>query len=127
QLLTESVVISGLGGAVGMAFAIWGMDAIVALGAGKIPRLQAVGLDVRMVAFTVMLTIATGLLFGLAPALTILRTNSTESLKDGDRGATSGAARKRLRDVLVIAEIALAFVLLAGAGLLMRSFLALQN
>jgi len=127
QLLTENLVIAALGGALGMAFAIWGMDAIVALGAGKVPRLQAVGLDARMLAFTVVVTIATGLLFGFAPALTVAKSNLTESLKDGDRGASSGGARKRLRDVLVIAEITLAFVLLAGAGLLMRSFLALQN
>jgi len=84
-------------------------------------------MDARMLVFTAIVTIATGLLFGLAPAVSVLKANLTESLKGGDRGATGGAGRKRMRDVLVIAEIALAFVLLAGAGLLMRSFLALQN
>ena len=127
QLLTESLVIAAAGGALGLAFAIWGMNAIVALGMGKVPRLHAVGMDARMLAFTVVVTIATSLLFGLAPALTMLKTNLVESLKDGDRSSSGGTARRRLRDALVTAEIALAFLLLAGAGLLMRSFLALHN
>ncbi len=95
QLLTESLVIAALGGALGMAFAIWGMDAIVALGAGKLT--QAVGLDARMLAFTVVVTLATGLLFGFAPALTMVRSNLTESLKEGDRRAGSGRAQKAAR------------------------------
>jgi putative ABC transport system permease protein len=127
QLLTENLVIAGAGGIAGMVVAIGGMNAIVVAGQGKLPRLQEVGIDARMLAFTVCVTIATGLLFGFAPALSMLKTNLVESLKDGDRGATAGVASKRLKNILVIAEIALAFVLLTGAGLLLRSFLALQN
>ena len=127
QLLTENLVIASVGGALGLALGGWGMRAMVVFGAGTVPRLDAVAMDGRMLAFTATVTLATALLFGLAPAAAMLRTNLTAALKDGDRGATAGWARRRLRDGLAAGEIALAFVLLAGAGLLLRSFLALQH
>jgi putative ABC transport system permease protein len=127
QLLTESVMLAGLGGAVGAALAVWGTKLIVALSPEGITRIAETRLDARVLAFTALVTLATGVAFGLAPALLISRTNLAESLKQGGRGATDSVHANRTRSLLVVVEIALALVLLVGAGLLIQSFMRLQQ
>ena len=115
QMLTESVTLAALGGALGLLFARWGVRALVALGPEQIPRLHAITLDMRVVLLTAGVSVLAGLAFGLAPALAAARfANPSAHLR-----------RSRPRGVFVIAEITLTFVLLIGAGLLLRSFLAL--
>jgi putative ABC transport system permease protein len=125
QLLVESVMLSVIAGALGLLLAAWGVDALVALAPPDIPRLEGVGLDGRVLLFTFGLSVLTGIIFGLAPALTASKTNLTESLKEGSRGSTEGRQRNRVRNVLVTAAVALSLVLLTGAGLLLRSFVEL--
>jgi predicted permease len=127
QLLTESLLLAFLGCAFGLLFAELGVRGLVALSPEKLPRLQLAHIDAPVLLFAVVITVLTALLFGLAPALAVMKTNANESLKDGDRGATSGGTRGRLRNALVTAEIALALVLLTGAGLLLRTFVNLQR
>lgn len=126
QMLTESALLSLLGGAGGLALAWWGVRALRLLDPGTIARLDEVNLDARVLAFTLGVSLLTGLLFGLAPALQSSRLNLNQALKESGRGA-AGAAGHRLRGALVIAEVALSLVLLAGAGLLIRSFVRLLN
>jgi predicted permease len=126
QLLTESLALSFAGGALGLLIAFWGLDALRALAPGNIPRLQNIALDGRVLLFTSVVTMLTGVLFGLAPALRSSRVNLGETLKEGGR-ALAGGGGQRLRDVLVVVEIALSLVLLAGAGLLVRSFVRVQQ
>jgi predicted permease len=126
QLLTESLLLAALGGAAGILLAKWVIAALGTLGSEQLPRLHAVSLDWRILLFTLALTLLTGVLFGLAPALQAGQVNLNEALKEGGRGGASGRQR-RLRDALVIAEVALALVLLVGAGLLLRSFWKLQQ
>jgi predicted permease len=127
QMLTESLLIAVAGGVVGLLVARWGIEALVALGPKQIPRLHMLSLDWRTFAFALTASLLTGALFGLAPALQISRVNLNESLKEGGRGSSGGSRHNRLRGLLVIAEVSLAFVLLIGAGLLMRTFFYLQN
>jgi predicted permease len=127
QLLTESVMLALLGGAAGLLIAVWGVAALVALGPEVLPRAQGVGLDARVLSFTLALSVATGLLFGLAPALQTTKPDLNESLKDRSRGATAGRKRDRVRRLLVVAEVALSLVLLVGGGLMLRSFLRLTS
>lgn len=127
QLLTESLLLASGGCVLGLLFAWWGVAALVALSPGNLPRLQSVQVDAPVLIFAALITVVTAVLFGLAPALAILREDVSKSLKDGNRGSTASAGSGRLRDWLVMAEIALALVLLAGGGLLMRTFLNLQH
>ena len=127
QMLTESLLMAALGGVAGLLVAKWGISALVALGPKEIPRLHMISLDWRTFAFTLIAAMITGLVFGLAPALHVSKVNLNESLKEGGRGSSGGARHNRLRGLLVIAEVSLAFVLLIGAGLLMRTFLYLQK
>jgi putative ABC transport system permease protein len=127
QLLTENVVLSLLGGAVGLLFAFWGIEALMALAPRNIPRLDTIGIDRDVLWFALAVSLGTGLLFGLAPALTVSQPQLNESLKEGGRSGAEGGAARRLRSGLAVTEIALSFVLLAGAGLLIRSFMELQN
>jgi predicted permease len=127
QMLTESLVIAGMGGILGLLLGIWGVNLLVALSAGKLPRVQMIGVDARMFAFTLAATVLTALLFGLTPALHASRASLANSLKEGGRGSTTGLSSGRLRSVLVMAELALALVLLAGGGLLMRTFVNLER
>jgi predicted permease len=120
-------VIAGMGGVLGLLLGIWGVDALVALSAGKLPRVQTIGVDARMFVFTLAATVMTALLFGLTPALHASRASLSNSLKEGGRGSTAGLASGRIRSVLVMAELALALVLLGGGGLLMRTFLNLER
>jgi len=124
QLLTESVVLASLGGALGLLLAYAGVRALVRLGP-DIPRLSTVSLDWRVVAFTLAVSMATGIAFGLAPALQSSRRDLTDALREGERGSTEGGGRSRLRSLLVGSELALALILTVGAGLMIRSFLAL--
>jgi predicted permease len=127
QMLTESLLIAVAGGVAGLLVARWGIEALIALGPKQIPRLHMLSLDWRTFAFALTASLLTGALFGLAPALQISKVNLNESLKEGGRGSSGGSRHNRLRGLLVIAEVSLAFVLLIGAGLLMRTFFYLQN
>ncbi|MFL6203584.1 MAG: ADOP family duplicated permease [Thermoanaerobaculia bacterium] len=126
QLLTESVVLSLLGGAAGVALAVWATRALVALAPERTPRLDEVGVDGPVLIFTLGVSLVTGLLFGLAPALKASRPDLGSVLKEGARGG-KGRAAAAARSVLVVLETALAVLLLAGAGLLLRSFGALVD
>jgi putative ABC transport system permease protein len=126
QMLTESLLLSILGGALGALLAIWGVQLLVTLSADSLPRTVNVTIDTNVLAFTFAISIVTGLLFGLAPAFRTAKVNLIDSLKDGARG-TEGTLRNRTRSLLVVFESAIAVVLLIGAGLLVRSLIALQR
>src|SRR2546430_2747803 len=125
QLLTESLLLAGTGGALGLLLAYGGVRLILALSRDAIPRAAEVGLDAGVLAFTAGIAVLTGILFGLAPAWQGSRADLQDTLKDTTRGATGG--RARLRQGLVVAEVALTLVMLTGAGLLLRSFHRLQQ
>jgi len=127
QLLTESFLVAALGLILGTILAKWGVDALIAISPAKFPRLHAVQVDARVLVFAATVAFLTALIFGLAPALAIVRGNVNALLRDGDRGTTAGSGRVALRNWLAATEIALALVLLAGAGLLMRTFVNLRN
>jgi putative ABC transport system permease protein len=126
QLLTESLLLSSMGGAAGFLLALWGIYFLLAFGPGNLPRAKEVAVDGRVLGFTVAVSLLTGIIFGLVPALQASRPDLNETLKEGGRSATGNAGQRRVRNLLVATEIALSLVLLAGAGLLMRSFIKLQ-
>jgi putative ABC transport system permease protein len=126
QLLTESLLLSLFGGAVGLLLAAWMEQGIRLLGATQIPHVERLAIDGRVLGFTLLVTILTGIVFGLAPALQASRPDVNETLKDSGRGA-KGASHQRLRNGLVVAEVALSLALLIGAGLLIKSFWRLQQ
>ncbi|MEO6725678.1 MAG: FtsX-like permease family protein, partial [Blastocatellia bacterium] len=125
QLLTESLLLAIVGGGLGLLLATWGIDFILKMNPDAIPRSQEIGLDNRVLLFTVAVSILTGLVFGLTPAWQASRVDVHETLKESGRG-TSGS-RQWLRSSLVVTEVAAALVLLVGAGLLIRSFYRLQQ
>ncbi|MGB8508626.1 MAG: ABC transporter permease, partial [Pyrinomonadaceae bacterium] len=127
QLMTESLLLSLSGGALGLVLAAWGLDLLVAAIPSGIPHVHEIGLDANVMAFTLAASVLTGLFFGLAPALQASKPDLNEGLKEGSRGSTEGAGRNRVRSLLVISEVTLSLVLLVGAGLLMRSFLQLRD
>src|SRR6266498_345756 len=127
QLLTESVLLSLAGGTLGLLLAVWWADVLVALGKEDIPRAMQVGLDWPVLGFTMIVSVATGLVFGIVPALHSSKSQLTESLKEGARGSGEGARRNRIRGVLVVAELAIAVILLVGAGLLIQSLWRLRQ
>jgi predicted permease len=123
QLLTESVVLALAGGIAGLAVAWAGTRAVLAAVPGGLPRMENIGVDGRVLAFTLGLSILTGVVFGLAPALQVAATDLNETLKEGSRGSSTG--HRRLRSALVVSEVAAALVLLAGAGLMLRTIWSL--
>jgi predicted permease len=125
QLLTESMVLSLAGGAAGLGVATWGSRAVVAAVPGGLPRMENIGVDGWVLAFTLGVSLLTGLLFGLAPALQSSVTQVHETLKEGSRGSTAGP--HRLRTLLVISEVSAALVLLVGAGLMLRTMQQLNS
>jgi len=125
QLLTESLLLSILGGTLGLILAQVGVKLIVAISPDSIPRSKEISLDVRVLLFTVGVSVLTGIVFGLAPALQASKPDLNETLKDAGRGSTG--RRHILRSALVVSEVALTMVLLIGAGLLIRSFYLLQR
>ena len=122
QLLTESVILSLAGGALGLLLAIWGVPALLALNSRNLPPATVIGLDAKVLGYTLLLSVLTGLIFGMAPALRVSRTSLQESLKEGGRGAAGDRGGLALRRGLVVATVAIALMLLVGAGLLTRSF-----
>jgi predicted permease len=122
QLLTESLLLSAAGGVLGIVVATTGVLLVKRFGPSSIPRLHEAGADLRVFAFALGVTLLTGILFGLAPAIGATRVNLVESLKEGGQKSGSGASHPRLRNALVVSQIALALVLVVAAGLLIRSF-----
>jgi putative ABC transport system permease protein len=122
QLITESLLLSVIGGALGLLLAVWGTRALLAFSPPNIPRVDAIGIDARVAAFTLVVSLLTGLLFGVVPAFHAAQADVQGTLKESGRGTTVGARRQRLRRALVVAEVALAMVLVIGAGLMIKSF-----
>ena len=121
-LLTESVLLGIVGGAIGLLLAIWSLDLLVSLKPANLPRLAEIGVNRTVFLFTFAVSVVTGLLFGLAPALQASKSDLNEGLKESSRGGTDSPRRHRLRALLVVSEVALSLVLLVGAGLMIRSF-----
>jgi predicted permease len=122
QILTEGLLLAGAGGAAGILLAVEGVALVRRLGPGNIPRLQEATVDFRVLLFAMGVTLASGLLFGLAPALGATRENLVESLKQRRQGSSGGSATPRLRNALLVGEVALALVLVVSGGLLLRTF-----
>ena len=127
QLLTESMLLACIGGIAGLLLALWGVDVLVSFIPEGVPRAQEITVDARALGFTLGVSFLTGVIFGLAPALSSSRLNLNESLKEGGRGSTDGLRRNRVRGLLVVSEIALSLMLLIGAGLLIKSFQRLRD
>jgi len=127
QMLTESVLLASLGGTLGLLLATWGVQLLLGLTPRGVPRLESVAVDRWALLFTLTISIGTGLLFGLAPAWHARRLSLNESLREGGRGLAGMSRVKRLRGLLVMSEIALAVILLVGAGLMLRSFQRLTD
>ncbi len=125
QLLTESVLLSLLGGVLGIVLAVVAVPSLLALSPPDIREFKEIGINREVLAFTFLVSVSCGIVFGLIPALQVSRSNPNQFLKEGERGSTSG--RSRTRSVLVIAEVGLSLVLLIGAGLLVKSFSRLMN
>jgi putative ABC transport system permease protein len=127
QLLTESVVLALVGGALGLGLAVWGVRALQGLEPGTIPRLDEIGVNGTALAFALGLSVVTGLLFGVAPAVRLMPYDLGGGLAEGGRGTAGHRSAGRTRSLLVLAEVALACVLLVGAALLLTSFIRLQG
>jgi putative ABC transport system permease protein len=127
QFLTESILLALAGGLLGSLLALWGVEFLVRLSPRNIPRLDEVHLNWKVFLFTLGISVLTGIIFGLIPALHSTNPNLTEALKEGGRSSTESVRGARLRNALVIAEIAIALVLLVGAGLMIKSFMRLQG
>ena len=130
QLLTESVLLALTGGALGLALGLTGVRALLAVSPGDIPRIgedgSAVGLDWRVAVFTLGISLLTGILFGLIPALNASKPDLSSSMKESSRGSGSSLRQNKARSLLVVSEVSLALVLLVGACLLIRTFIALR-
>src|ERR1019366_4142355 len=123
QLLTESILLAGLGGALGLLLAVWGVKAVLGTLPGALPRANEVSLDSRVLLFTIALSLLAGIVFGLAPALKASRVNLHDILKESGQGLSG--SRHRIQGVFVVVEVAMALVLLVGAALMVRSLAAL--
>ncbi|MBA3714399.1 MAG: ABC transporter permease [Pyrinomonadaceae bacterium] len=127
QFLTESMLLAVLGGIVGLLLSLWGVNLLKAFIPENISQAQAVAIDGRALSFTILVSLLTGLVFGLAPATQTSNFNLNETLKEGGRDSATGSRGHRIRGLLVITEVAVSLVLLIGAGLLINSFLRLLN
>ncbi|MEK6322561.1 MAG: ABC transporter permease [Acidobacteriota bacterium] len=127
QMLTESVILALGGGSLGILLARLGTDLLLTLSPDALPGLEEVNVDLTVLGFTLAVSLATGVIFGLAPALQVSTTNLNELLKEGARGSTGSIRSNRVRSLLVVSEVALSLVLLVGAGLMIRSFLRLLS
>ena len=127
QLLTESVVLSIVSGLIGLGLSIWLVKLLIAISPANSPRVDEIGIDLRVFGFTFGVIVLAGLLFGLFPALQTSRPNLNEMLKDSGRHGAESGGRNRVGSLLIVSEIALSFVLLAGAGLLIKSFINLRQ
>jgi len=128
QLLSEASIVALCGGVLGLFAAVWALELLKAIAAGQLPRLDEIGIDRPTLIFTVAASLITGVLSGLAPALYVCRPHLNDALKDsGSRTQTGGWRRNRLQSAFVVAQVAVALVLLSGAGLLIRSFVQLVN
>ncbi len=127
QLLVEGLLLAFLGGALGLVVAIWGLEALLAVAPADIPRLHEVRINPSVLGWTLLISLGSGLVAGVAPAWQSSRADLNESLKQSGRAASESGARGRLRSALVVAEIALALMLLISAGLLIKSFVRLQQ
>ncbi|HEX2095285.1 MAG TPA: ABC transporter permease [Longimicrobiaceae bacterium] len=127
QFLTETLLLTGLGAAVGVLFAFWGLAALVGLAPGDVPRLEEVRIDGWVLALTLVVAVATGTLFGLVPTLQARRLDLQGTLREEGGTVSGGSAKARLRAGLVVAEVALSVLLVTGAGLLLRSFWKLRE
>jgi putative ABC transport system permease protein len=127
QVLTENLLLAGMGGSLGLLLAFCGTRALVALSPSDIPRVESIAIDTRVVLFLLAATALTSIAFGLVPALQASHVNLTDTLKESGRGSSDGVRRNRLRSILVASEFALALTLLIAAGLMIRSFAALQS
>jgi len=127
QLLTESLLLALIGGGLGLSLAWLGVDMLLKLAPEDLPRLRQIGIDGRVFGWTALVSLLTGFVFGLVPALQSAKPNLNETLKEGGRSATDGAGKRGWRNLLVISELAMAVMLLIGAGLLLNSFWRLQR
>jgi putative ABC transport system permease protein len=127
QLLTESMLLSLTGGTLGVLLALWGLDLLLAVSADSIPRVKEIRLDLWVLGFTFLVSLATGLIFGIVPALQASKPDLNETLKEGGRGASAGLRRNMVRSTLVVSEVAICLVLLIGAGLMIKSFARLLD
>jgi putative ABC transport system permease protein len=127
QLLTESVMLALAGGALGLLFALWGIDAVTSAIPYELPYWMQYTIDNRVLAFTLAISVVTGILFGLAPALQALKPDLNETLKEGGRSSSASLRRNRGRSALVVAEIALSLMLLIGAALMIQSFVRITR
>jgi putative ABC transport system permease protein len=127
QLLTESLLLALVGGTLGTLLALWGIDVLMSIAPDNIPRFEDVGIDGRVLGFTLLVSLATGVIFGLIPALQASKSDLNHSLKEGSGRTAGSRQRSRVRSALVIAEIALSLVLLVGAGLMIRTVQGLMK
>jgi putative ABC transport system permease protein len=127
QLLNESLLLGVIGGTAGLFLAYWAIELLIKFNPGNIPRLEEVTLDGRVLAFTLVVSVLTGVIFGAIPALQASKPDLNESLKEGGRSSGGGAGHRRVRSIFVVSEVALALVLLIGAGLMIKSFIKLQQ
>ena len=127
QLATESFLLALLGAVVAWPLAVWGLKALIAIAPADLPRLAAVTIDNRALLFTLAITLLTGLVFGLVPALQLIKDNSSQTLKDGGSEGNRGGTARRIGNLLIAGEVALAMMLLVGSGLLLRTIWQLRN
>ncbi|HTP31377.1 MAG TPA: ABC transporter permease [Candidatus Acidoferrales bacterium] len=127
QLLAESLLLAGVGGALGLLISRWGTHALASLAEGTLPRAAEIGVDARVLAFTAAASVIAGVIFGLLPAIQVSRPDLETALRSEGRGTTGGRRHHALRTILVIPQVALSTVLLIGAGLLVRNFLQLRE